>query len=158
MTNLANPLYYNVIYVLVKTFLQIRQIHHGDCLFESILASIAHPYWYTPYDLRLDVVTFLVKKRNVTIVPLKPFLKEQNISYYTLCKMTLCPGEWGGMEVLLFCRFEWHLATTLIIPGHDQRVIHLDSVAESTLLLGYNGQTHYFQLGNPHYCTCTVTK
>ena len=151
-------LYYNVIYVLVKNFLQIRQIHHGDCLFESILASIAHPYWYTPYDLRLDVVTFLVKKRNVATVPLKPFLKEQNISYYTLCKRTLCPSEWGGMEVLLFCRFEWHLATTLIKPGHDQRVVHLDSVAESTSLLGYNGQTHYFPLGNPHYCTCTVMK
>ena len=126
-------------------------IHPGDCLYEAILATIGHPHWYTSYHLRVDVVYFLVRFYQMAIIPLKPMLQTMGISYYTLCRRTIIPGEWGGLEVLIF--------TTVINPGHDERIHHLQGVLDSSLLLAYNGATHYMAIGTYlNYIQCLVFK
>ena len=36
---------------------------------------------------------------------------------------------------------------TVINPGHDERINHLQAVLDSSLLLAYNGATHYMAIG-----------
>ena len=83
----------------------------------------------------------------------------RGISYYTLCRRTLIPGEWGGLEVLIFTKFGWKLTTTVINPSHDERIHHLQGVLDSSLLFAYNGVTHYMTIGTfLNYIQCLVFK
>ena len=123
----------------------------GDCLFEAILAMVPHPSNVTPQHLRLEVVWFLCGVNRTTLLKaLKNVLVARDISYYTLCTRLLKPGEWGGMETLLFVRWSWKLCLTVINPGHDEFIHHEAAVKDSHLILAYNGNTHYMPTGNQH--------
>ena len=126
--------------------------HPGDCLFQAILFSIQHPKWYLVAHMRLQVVRFLVKHVDLVYKRLEPSLISKGISFYTLCKRILIPGEWGGLETLLFLRWGWKVKCTVISPGHDNALFHPYSVHNCQLLLAYNGVNHYMPVGKFTYC------
>ena len=48
---------------------------------------------------------------------------------------------------------------TVINPSHDERIHHLQGVIDSSLLLAYNGVTHYMAIGTYlNYIQCLVFK
>ena len=48
---------------------------------------------------------------------------------------------------------------TVINLGHDERIHHLQAVLDSSLLLAYNGATHYMAIGTYlNYIHCLVFK
>ena len=52
--------------------------------------------------------------------------------------------------MLIFTRFGWKLATTIINPSHDERIHHLQGVLDSSLLLVYDGVAHYMAIFKLH--------
>jgi hypothetical protein len=123
--------------------IQFPQGYPGNCLFKAILHTIPHPSSYTVHHLRMAVVWYLVKHAGLVHRRLGPSLVAKDISFYTLCKRLLLPHEWGGLETLLFLRWNWKIAVTVISPGHDNQLFHNFSVPNSALLLAYNGSNHY---------------
>jgi hypothetical protein len=119
----------------------------GNCLFHSVLHSIKHPVWYSVLHFRMELVWYLVKNVGLIFKRLQPSLIAKGISYYTLCKRMLLSGEWGGLETLLFIRFQWKVPLTVICPGHDQQMFHSYGVRNAPLVIAYNGSSHYMPLG-----------
>ena len=52
-----------------------------------------------------------------------------------------------GNFILICTRFGWILTTTVINPSHDEKIHPLQGVLDSSLLMVYNGVTHYMAIG-----------
>jgi hypothetical protein len=144
----ARLLYARLAYYALDVVILPASNFPGNCLFDSILYSVPHPDLYTAYHLRLQVVMFLVNSAAEMFPHLESTLLIKGISYYTMCKRLLLPGEWGGLETLLFLKHSWNLAVVVISPGHDLQVNHRCCVQKSPLVLAYNGSSHYMPIGN----------
>ena len=128
-------------------YFQVPSICTGDCLYEAVIHSLHAPNWHTSYQLRLQVVQYMVDHKDRAIVPLKKEMHARKISYYHLCLLTLKPGEWAGEEVLHCLRFKFNLKVTIIHPTTVEKIYHMAAVRESDLIIAYNGQNHYTPIG-----------